>query len=66
VLAEIARHRAARCCQRECVIALQKAAELSHDALPVALRAEGVFDCAQFDDNRECIRAACPLYPASA
>jgi SAM-dependent methyltransferase len=63
VLGEIARFEAARCCQRECYVALRTAARLSRGLLPVPLRAEGDLLCGQFPDNEECIEAACPLYP---
>jgi SAM-dependent methyltransferase len=62
VLAEIARFEAARCCQRDCYIALKKAAELSKDVLPVALLAGETLDCEQADQNEECIGSACPLF----
>jgi len=63
VLAEISRIEAARCCQRECYLALRKAADLSRDLLPVTLRADGPLDCEQSGLNDECIGAACPLCP---
>jgi hypothetical protein len=62
VLAEVSGLEAARCCQRECYVALRKAAELSRDLLPVTLRAEAPLDCEQADANEECIGAACPLF----
>jgi len=62
VLAEIARIEAARCCQRECYVALVKAAELSRDLLPVALLAEAPLDCEQSALVEECVGADCPLY----
>jgi hypothetical protein len=62
VLAEIAKVEAARCCQRECWLALTKAAELSTTWLPVALHAEDPMACDQARLNDECIGAACELY----
>ncbi len=62
ILNEISNHRAARCCQRECYIALAKVAEISRELLPVALQAEVKPVCTQFHHNRECIRTACQFY----
>ena len=62
VLAEMAKLEAARCCQRECFIALEKAAELSARLLPVTLRTGPPFDCEQIDLNDECIGPDCPLF----
>jgi hypothetical protein len=62
VLAEIAKLEAARCCQRECFIALETAAELSRSLLPVALRADATIACEQVDLNEECLGPVCPLY----
>jgi SAM-dependent methyltransferase len=62
VLAKISRLEAARCCQRECYLALRKAAELSRDLLPVTLRADVPLDCEQAGTNEECIGATCPLF----
>ncbi len=65
VLKEIARLKAARCCQRDCWIALSTAAELSAAILPLALRAEHRIVCSQQDLNRECLGKACRLHPAN-
>lgn len=62
VLMEISSHKAARCCQRECFIALTRVAELSKDLLPIQLQAQVGPVCSQFHQNRECIRKACPYY----
>lgn len=62
VLAEIARFEAARCCQRDCYLALKTAAELSREVLPVALLAGEMLDCEQADRNEECIGSDCPLF----
>ena len=64
VAAAIADVRAARCCQRDVWIALSKAAELSADALPIALRADADIVCAQQKQNAQCIGNACPLTAA--
>jgi hypothetical protein len=62
VLAEIAKLEAARCCQRECFVALETAAELSTTMLPVALQAADTIACEQVELNDECLGPACPLY----
>jgi len=62
VLERIAAVEGGRCCQRETVTALQEAAALSGDFLPVALLAEAEMVCEQFGRNRECIRQQCPLW----
>lgn len=62
VLAKMAAIRAGRCCQRESVIALQEAASLSPDLLPVTLVAADTLHCNQYPRNRECIRKACLLW----
>ncbi len=62
ILEKIAGFQAARCCQRESVLALQEAAALSKDILPVSLLAEDTLACAQYAMNKECIRKACSLW----
>lgn len=64
VLAQIAQLEAARCCQRECFVALVKAAELSRKSLPVTLQAAQTLDCEQIDLNDECVGPDCPLFGA--
>jgi MoaA/NifB/PqqE/SkfB family radical SAM enzyme/SAM-dependent methyltransferase len=54
--------KAARCCQRETWMALQKAAELSELLLPLPLRAAGRTRCGQRGLNRECAGPDCPFY----
>jgi len=66
VLAEVARFSAARCCQRDCWIALRVAAELSSDLLPIPLSAGEPLACEQFEQNPECLGAICPLWPKAA
>jgi MoaA/NifB/PqqE/SkfB family radical SAM enzyme/SAM-dependent methyltransferase len=63
VLAEIAGIPAARCCQRDCWIALRKAAELSGKMLPLALQAVERPLCRQQHLNRECAAGVCPWAP---
>ncbi|OEU54388.1 MAG: methyltransferase type 11 [Desulfuromonadales bacterium C00003096] len=65
VLSEISALPLARCCRRDCWLALQKAADLSSMVLPVALKAEAVFACDQTGINRECAGALCPWFPVS-
>jgi ubiquinone/menaquinone biosynthesis C-methylase UbiE len=62
VLEAVGRYEAPRCCQRDCWIALRAAARLSEGCLGVRLRADKELACLQFEQNRECIRNACPLY----
>ncbi|MCJ7604396.1 MAG: DUF5714 domain-containing protein, partial [Desulfobulbaceae bacterium] len=62
ILGEIACFQAGRCCQRETMIALQEAADLSGEILPVALLAADTLACRQYAMNRECIRKACILW----
>ena len=62
-LADIARFKAARCCQRDCWLALKKAAELSQTLLPVPLTAEQPLTCSQMHANPECLGRGCPLHP---
>jgi SAM-dependent methyltransferase len=63
VLAEISALPLARCCRRDCWLALRQAAKLSGSLLTVALKAEGVFVCNQTGINRECSGALCPWFP---
>ena len=61
-LREISQQVAARCCQRDCVLALQAAARCSEDILDIRLRAEDTFDCRQQSKNRECQGSSCPIF----
>jgi len=63
-LADIASFNAPRCCQRDCWIALRKAAELSESVLDIRLHADEPLVCTQFARNAECIGVKCPLWPA--
>ncbi|MFZ2087674.1 MAG: DUF5714 domain-containing protein, partial [Desulfobaccales bacterium] len=62
VLQEQSACAAARCCQRDSWLALRKAAELSREYLPLALRAEAPLHCRQSHQNRECLGITCPLW----
>ena len=64
VLAEISKLEAARCCQRDSWIALTEAARLSDHYLPIKLKADKKLVCRQQAKNKECIKDACPLWPA--
>jgi len=65
VLAAIAATEGGRCCQRETVTALQEAARLSQDLLPIALLAAYPLRCTQFKANQECIKQSCHLWPTT-
>jgi hypothetical protein len=65
VMNSIAQFTAARCCQRECFIALKRAAVLSRQHLDIPLTADAPLLCAQHELNSECITSACPLYRES-
>jgi MoaA/NifB/PqqE/SkfB family radical SAM enzyme/ubiquinone/menaquinone biosynthesis C-methylase UbiE len=63
VLGEIANFEAARCCQRDSWIALKMATRLSEKNLGIRLKADMDLICSQFNKNKECIKAQCPLWP---
>jgi len=62
-LARVAALEAARCCQRDCWLALQEASASSEELLGVHLPAAAPLACRQFAGNRECLGAECPLWP---
>ncbi|HSK08500.1 MAG TPA: DUF5714 domain-containing protein, partial [Vicinamibacterales bacterium] len=62
-LARVAAFDAARCCQRDCWLALQEASASSEDLLGVHLPAVAPLTCGQVASNGECLGAACPLAP---
>lgn len=62
-LTDIARFKAARCCQRDGWLALKKAAALSATLLPVQLTADHPLVCTQMHKNPECLGRGCPLHP---
>lgn len=62
-ISEIAAQHAARCCQRDCVLALQAAVRISKRLLPVSLQAENLLVCRQQHKNRDCQGPACLLCP---
>ncbi len=62
-LARVAAFPAARCCQRDCWLALQEATASSEDVLGVHLPAAAPLVCSQLAENSECLGAGCPLFP---
>ncbi len=55
--------KAARCCQRDSLIALQTAAELSLEILGVQLQASDDSVCEQVAINHDCLGSGCPYWP---
>ena len=53
----------ARCCQRECWQALRQAARLSRRHLALPLPAAAPLNCQQWQQNNDCLRTECPLWP---
>ena len=66
VAQSIASQRSPRCCQRESLLALKKAAELSARCLPVRLTADAAFRCEQSEFCTECAQTNCPFYGGAA
>jgi hypothetical protein len=64
VMRVVAEARAARCCRRECLAALVKAADLSREHLPLDLTARRRQACRQGNGNPECIGTRCPFLKA--
>jgi MoaA/NifB/PqqE/SkfB family radical SAM enzyme/SAM-dependent methyltransferase len=62
-LARISAYAAARCCQRDCWLALQEASSSSLALLGVHLPAEAPLSCRQLAGNADCLGASCPLWP---
>lgn len=60
IMARIGQYPAARCCRRECLLALQVACELSTTLLPHPLSTTYREPCAQAADNPECLGPSCP------
>ncbi len=54
---------AARCCQRDSLIALQTAAELSTTILGMQLEASESVVCEQLAINHDCLGSGCPFWP---
>jgi Family of unknown function (DUF5714) len=62
VLGELSSQDAARCCQRECWLALRKAADLSRELLPIPLQADALLVCRQGAESLDCLQSLCPLW----
>lgn len=63
VLAEIAGFEAARCCQRDCWVALRSGMQLARTVLSLELPEPQRFACSQMARNKECLGMECPLWP---
>lgn len=63
VLAEIAGYKAARCCQRDCWIALRTGMRIAGEMYGIALQEVEPFACTQMARNKECLGVDCPLWP---
>ncbi|MDD2499562.1 MAG: DUF5714 domain-containing protein [Geobacter sp.] len=63
VLAEIAGYQAARCCQRDCWIALRTAMRLATEHWKLPIAEVEPFACTQMARNKECLGLDCPLWP---
>lgn len=63
VLAEIAGYQAARCCQRDCWIALRSALRIAAERWQLPLTELQPFACSQMARNKECLGLDCPLWP---
>lgn len=61
VIKEIAQYKAARCCYRDCLIALKKAAELSGTFLEHTVHFRTHISCHQHRYNKECLGSDCPF-----
>ncbi len=61
VAEKIAEIKAARCCQRDSLVALKQAAKLSAAILPITLQSTAEYHCTQQKQNQFCIHNACPI-----
>ncbi|MCF7811951.1 hypothetical protein K9N50_13305 [bacterium] len=66
VLGAIGKYDAARCCQRDCWIALKESVKLSRQFLSIELRADMQIVCTQLKQNKYCYGKNCPLSPYQA
>jgi hypothetical protein len=62
VMQHLSKINAARCCRRDCFLALQCAAEISEEYLAVKLFARNKEQCRQQGDNKECPGSECPFF----
>lgn len=65
VLADIASYQAARCCQRDCWLALHRGLLLARQMFTLPLDELKPITCRQRDRNAECSGVSCPLHPES-
>ena len=63
VLAEIAEYEAARCCQRDCWIALRSGMRIAGKLWDLDLASVEPYACSQMSRNKECLGVTCPLWP---
>ncbi len=66
VAEKIAAYPFARCCQRDCWLALQEAEVISQELAEVVIPARESFYCEQFIGADHCAGKACPLMPSAA
>jgi MoaA/NifB/PqqE/SkfB family radical SAM enzyme/SAM-dependent methyltransferase len=66
VLGELSAWEAARCCQRDCWLALRTAAELSRTLLPIPLTTAAPLVCRQSGERPDCLQSECPLWDSRA
>ena len=62
VLGELTSRETARCCLRECWLALRQAAELSRELLPIPLSADAPLVCRQGGERQDCLQSSCPIW----
>ncbi|MDD2558494.1 MAG: DUF5714 domain-containing protein [Desulfuromonas sp.] len=65
IIRTIAAYRAARCCQRDCWLALNHVRDIAAEVLGIYLEAPKFQVCSQMHNNAECIGTACPLWADS-
>lgn len=63
VLSNISGYQAARCCQRDCWIALKTGLRLATERWQLNLPDVRPFACSQMARNKECLGLDCPLWP---
>ncbi len=62
VMQRLSKINAARCCRRDCMLALQCAAEISMQYLETPLYAQNIVHCQQQHENKECQGNECPFF----
>jgi len=63
VAEKIAEHPFSRCCQRECLLALQEAEAISKELTDTLIPAQNVLVCDQFKQADHCAGKRCPFFP---